>query len=167
VRLVGGRRLAAPPDPYQLTPRRLLLASEGRPISPAAVDFAARVAEAAKADIRVFSVARVWGTGLGLPMPGLLPSKHEWDEQREIVTRAVRALRKRGLSAQGHVLGTRRAARRILSEAARLECDAIVMGADAPRPWLVADFMWSQEPYRVARRSRLPVYLVREDREAQ
>jgi len=163
VRLLGGRRNAAPPDPSQLSIGRILLASEGREISAAAVDFAAGLAEAGKGEIRVFSVARVWGTGLGLPMPGLLPSKGEWDEQREIVTKAVRVLRRRGIRAQGHVLGTRRAARRILSEAERLGCDAVVMSADPARHWFVGDFMWSQEPQRVRRRATLPVYLVQED----
>ena len=33
-------------------------------------------------------------------------------------------------------------------------------GADPPRHWFVADFVWAQEPYRVRRRARLPVYLV-------
>jgi hypothetical protein len=34
------------------------------------------------------------------------------------------------------------------------------MGADSPRSWVIRDFMWSQEPYRVKRRADLPVYLV-------
>ena len=37
--------------------------------------------------------------------------------------------------------------------------DAIVMGTDRDRG-MVGDFMWSQEPHRVARRSRIPVHLV-------
>ncbi len=36
------------------------------------------------------------------------------------------------------------------------------MGADRDRGKL-GDFMWSQEPYRVSHRSRVPVYLVRVD----
>ena len=34
------------------------------------------------------------------------------------------------------------------------------MGADPPRSRLVADLMWGQEPYRVKRRSTVPVHLV-------
>jgi hypothetical protein len=34
------------------------------------------------------------------------------------------------------------------------------MGADPPRGRLLADFIWSQEPYRVRRRADVPVYLV-------
>jgi nucleotide-binding universal stress UspA family protein len=144
------------PDPATAGVRRVLLASEGRAIPKRAVDYAARFG----APVHVFSVARVWGTSLGLPNPGLLPTRKEWDEQRKRVTTAVKALRRRGIEADGHVLGTRKATKRIVGEAERLGCDAIVMAADPPRGRLVADFMWSQEPYRVRRRAKIPVYLV-------
>ena len=36
------------------------------------------------------------------------------------------------------------------------------MGGDRDRG-LVGDFIWAHEPYRVARRARIPVYLVRRD----
>jgi nucleotide-binding universal stress UspA family protein len=144
------------PDPAAAGVRRVLLASEGRAIPKRAVDYAARFG----APVHVFSIARVWGTSLGLPNPGLLPTRKEWDEQRKLVTTAVKALRRRGVEADGHVLGTRKATRRIVGEAERLGCDAIVMAADPPRGRLVADFMWSQEPYRVRRRAKIPVYLV-------
>ena len=161
--LIGGRRKSAPPDPSSVTATRILLASEGRVIPPGAVEAAARLAKQSSAPVRVFSVARIWGSGLGLPMPGLLPSKGEWDQQRDLVIQAVRALRKQGLEADGHVLATRKATKRIVSEAERLGCDVIVMAADAPRPWLLADWMWSQEPYRVRRRAKIPVLLVQEE----
>lgn len=152
-----------PPDPDTLAIRRVLLASEGRPIPRAAVDYAARIARPYKAPVHVFSVARVWGSAFGLPSPGLLPTKREWDEQRGIVADAVHALKRRGLAAKGHVVGTRKATKRIVGEATRLGCDAIVMAADAPRNRLLADMMWSQEPYRVRRRAKVPVYLVPPD----
>jgi len=137
----------------------VLLASDGRAIPDAAVAFAARLAK----DVHVFSIARVWGTSLGLPNPGLLPSKREWDEQRAVVADAVKALTRRGVKAQGHVLATRKATKRIVGEAQRLRCDVIVMAADPPRNRFLADLMWSQEPYRVRRRARVPVYLVPRD----
>ena len=108
----------------------------------------------------MFCVVRVWGTGLGLPNPGLMPTKHEWDAQRAVVGDAVKALEERGVKATGHVLATRKATKRILGEAERLGCGAIVMAADAPRNRILADLMWSQEPYRVRRRAQVPVYLV-------
>ena len=87
----------------------MLLASEGRTIPDAAVEFAVRLAKAGGGRVHVFSIARVWGTSLGLPNPGLLPSKREWDEQRAVVADAVKALKRRGVKAQGHVLATRKA----------------------------------------------------------
>ena len=108
----------------------------------------------------MFSVARVWGTSFGLPNPGLLPTKREWDEQRALVEDAVRRLKKRGVKAQGHVLATRKTTKRIVSEAERLGCGVIVMAADEPRNRFLADLMWSQEAYRVRRRASVPVVLV-------
>ena len=49
---------------------------------------------------------------------------------------------------------------RQLGEAKRLGCEAIVMAADPPRNRVLADLMWSQEPYRVKRRAKVPVYVV-------
>ncbi len=138
----------------------MLLASEGRRIPESAIEFAARIARPARAPVHVFSVARVYGTAFGIPSPGLLPTRREWDEQRALVTAAVKALKKQGLEASGHVVGTRKATKRIVGEADRLGCDAIVMAADPPRNRVLADMMWSQEPYRVRRRARVPVYLV-------
>jgi nucleotide-binding universal stress UspA family protein len=147
------------PEPGTVAVDRVLLASEGRPISAAAVELAARLAKQGGGKVHVFSVARVWGSGLGLPNPGLLPSKGEWDVQKDVVRDAVEALKRLGIDATGQVLATRKATKRILREAARLECGAIVMGADAPRNRVVADLMWSQEPYRVQRKAEVPVYI--------
>ena len=156
-------RVQEPPDPGTLVLKSLMLASEGRPIAPSAVDFAAQLAGRTNAAVHVLSIARVWGTAFGLPNPGLLPSKREWEEQRRLVADAVTALRERGIDATGQVLGTRSPAKRILAEADRRRCGAIVMSADPPRPWLIANLLWSQEPYRVRQRSRIPVYLVAAD----
>jgi nucleotide-binding universal stress UspA family protein len=125
------------------------------------VDLAARIAERSNAPVHVFSIARVWGTSFGFPNPGLLPTKKEWDRQYELVRKAVARLRRKGIEADARVIGTRAAAKRILQEAKRLNCDAIVMGADPPKHALVRDFSWGQEPYRVrAKAAGLPVYLV-------
>ncbi len=158
-------RQPEPPDPSTLDVRRILLASEGREIPPRAIEFAARIAGRSQARVQVFSIARVYGTSFGFPNPGLLPTRHEWDEQRRLVAAAVKALKKHGLEASGHVVGTRKATKRIVEEAERLDCDVIVMAADPARNRLVADLMWSQEPYRVRRRARIPVYLVPRDRD--
>ena len=138
----------------------ILLATEGREISPRAVDIAANMATTA---VSVVSIARVHGVAFGLQTPGLMPTRAEWQEQRDLVAKAVNALRKRGLDARGHVVGTRKATKTILAEATQKGCEAIVMAADEPRNRLLADFIWSQEPHRVGRRAKMPVYLVTED----
>ena len=160
---IGGRQLAPPPDPSTLEIRRVLIASEGRPISRRVIDCAAGLATSGggrKASVHVFSVARIYGTSLGMPMPGLLPTRQEWDAQRELVADAVRALKRRGLRSEGHVVATRNATKNILKTAQKHYCDVIVMAADPPRHGLLGDFMWSQEAYRVQRKSPVPVYLV-------
>jgi nucleotide-binding universal stress UspA family protein len=138
---------------------RILLASEGREIPDAAI---ARVVELAQpgASVRVFSIARVHGTAFGMPSPGLLPTKKEWADQRELVDKAIKRLNGKGLAAEGHVLGTRNATKKILQEATQHECQAIVMAADPDRNRIVGTAMWSQEPQRVRRKARLPVFLV-------
>jgi nucleotide-binding universal stress UspA family protein len=139
--------------------KRILLASEGRPVPDAAI---ARVVQLAQpgASVRVFSIARVHGTAFGMPTPGLLPTKAEWAAQRDLVDEAIKRLKRKGLAAEGHVLGTRNATKKILQEASQHECQAIVMAADPDRNRVVGNVMWSQEPQRVRRKARLPVFLV-------
>jgi nucleotide-binding universal stress UspA family protein len=141
---------------------RILLATEGRAISDAAIARVAELADDSGARVRVMSIARVHGVAFGFPNPGLMPTKQELAEQREIVASAIKRLKRRGLPASGRVLGTRKATKRILEEAARQECEAIVMAADADRNRVVGDMLWSQEPQRVRRRAKLPVFLVEE-----
>lgn len=147
---------AEPPVQFE----RILLASEGRPIPDAAIDRAVELVRPADGSVRVFSIARVHGTAFGLQTPGLLPTKAEWAEQRKIVDAAVKRLERKGLDADGHVVGTRKSTKRILQEAKFAGCDAIVMAADADRGRITGDLLWSQEPQRVRRRAKIPVFLV-------
>jgi nucleotide-binding universal stress UspA family protein len=141
----------------------ILLASEGRPISEAAIRRVTELAASSAASVRVFSIARVHGVSFGMPNPGLLPTRAEWKEQHEIVAKAVKRLRRKGLKADGQVVGTRKSTKRIIQEAAITKCEAIVMSADPDRNVLIRDMLWSQEPQRVRRRAKLPVYLVVDD----
>jgi nucleotide-binding universal stress UspA family protein len=156
-------------DPLPISPsegpfERILLASEGRPFSNAAIARVIELAKPADASVRVFSIARIHGVSFGMQMPGLLPTKAEWAEQRDIVNRAVKRLERKGIDADGHVVGTRKSTKRIIQEAEFAGCDAIVMGADPDRNRVQGDFMWSQEPQRVRRKAKkIPVFLVLED----
>ncbi len=110
--------------------------------------------------IHIITIARIWGVSLGFPNPWLLPSKQEWAQQRENIAEAIAALKSLGHDATGVVAATRAPAKRINAEAARLGCEAIVMGSDPRRHWLLTDFYWSQEPYRVKKRAKRHVELV-------
>jgi nucleotide-binding universal stress UspA family protein len=150
----------AEPTPEQSRFRRILLASEGRAIPPAAVARAVELAKPTGASVHVFTIARIHGTSFGMPTPGLMPTKKEWADQREIVSKTIRRLERKGIEADGHVLGTRNATKKILAEAREKGCDAIVMAADPDRNRVTGNMMWSQEPQRVMRKAKLPVYLV-------
>ncbi len=153
------RKAPPPPDPSTLTIQRLMVASEGREIAYPVLVRAMELARPGKARVFVMTIARVWGTSLGFPNPGLQPTKSEWDEQRLIARRAVESFEKAGFEATALVLATRRPRKRYLQEAKARNMDAIVMGCD-PSRGMLGDFAWSQEPQRVARRAPIPVYLV-------
>jgi nucleotide-binding universal stress UspA family protein len=140
----------------------VLLATEGRPIPKATVERAAELAHEADGPVHVFAVARMYGVGFGLPNPWLRPNATEWQDQRDNIAQAIALLERRGVEADGNILGTRKATKRIVGEAERLGCTAIVMAADPPLNRFVSNLMWSQEPYRVQRRARVPVHLVTE-----
>ena len=152
------------PSPAEGPFERILLASEGRPFSDAAIARVVELAKPSDASVRVFTIARVHGVAFGMQSPGLLPTKAEWAEQRSIVNKAVKRLERKGIEADGHVVGTRKSTKRILQEAEFAGCDAIVMGADPDRNRVIGDFSWSQEPQRVRRKAKkIPVFLVFEE----
>ncbi|MDR2874574.1 MAG: universal stress protein [Methylobacillus sp.] len=141
-------------------PPKVLIASEGRKISDDAIELAARMMrDQQDAEVRVLTVARLWGSSLGFPNPGLRPTKSEMAEQEENVSSAINRLEKLGIDANGTIVTTRNPCRAILKEAKRRGSTAIIMGADPRRSWL-GTFLWSQEPYRVSKTSNIPVHLV-------
>ncbi|MDR2219249.1 MAG: universal stress protein [Methylobacillus sp.] len=141
-------------------PPKVLIASEGRQISDDVIDLAARMMRGQQdAEVRVLTVARLWGSSLGFPNPGLRPTKGEMAVQEEIISSAINRLEKLGLEANGTIVTTRNPCRAILKEAKRRGTTAIIMGADPRRKWF-GSFLWSQEPYRVSKTSNIPVHLV-------
>lgn len=155
-RLFGRRRR----DPVKPGTYSVLVASEGRRFTQEAIDLAERLARDKGGQVRVITVARLWGSSFGLPNPGLRPTRREMAEQQENVAWAIERLEERGLSADGHIVVTRDACNSILREVKRLGCEAIVMHADPRRPALIGSFMWSQAPYRIKRRAPVPLHLV-------
>ena len=147
-------------DALGLRPKSILLASEGRRFSPAAIAAATSLANSAGGSIEILTIARIWGTGFGLPNPGLLPNSREWQEQRDNAASAQAALKQNGIGAAAEVLAARNAAKQILRVAKAKHCDLIIMAADKLRHPIISGLLWSQEPHRVRRLASIPVFLV-------
>ncbi len=103
----------------------MLLASPGRPFSGQAVDTA--VTMAGGQPIRVLTIAKIYGTALGLQNPWLLPSKREMQEQRDIVADAIQWIKRRGGRAQGEVVATRDNAKTFIRAARRYSVRYVVL----------------------------------------
>jgi hypothetical protein len=84
--------------------------------------------------VAVVSIARIYGSSLGLPTPGLLPTRKEMDEQRALVTKAIDSLERTGVEAWGQVATTRRYAKAIAQAArARGVNHVLVVTPEVPR----------------------------------
>ena len=86
-------------------PATVLLASTNGPFSPAAIRLAGKTA--GRTPVAVVVITRIHGYALGIPNPGLLPTRKEQDAAAEAVADAVRALKKLGITADGQVAATR------------------------------------------------------------
>lgn len=84
----------------------VLIATVGLPIPPAALRRAMELSRGRP--VAVISIARIYGSSMGLPNPGLLPTRNEMDEQRALVATAVEELEQAGIEAWGQVAATRR-----------------------------------------------------------
>jgi nucleotide-binding universal stress UspA family protein len=139
-----------------------MLASTGSPIDPVVVDRTAQLVAELGTDrpvqIIVISVARIWGTALGLPNPGLYPHKREWDEQREIAGAAAEELRRRGFVAKTKVVASRHAGKTVARWAEFLGCRAIVVGAPEVTTW--ERWLRGDEPRDVAQKTSIPVHTI-------
>jgi nucleotide-binding universal stress UspA family protein len=148
----------SPADMSQAAAPRLpsiLLASPGGAFERSVVDHAATLARSPRSFVHVLSIARIWGTGLGIQHPGLFPTKREWQAQLEIVGDAVSRLKHAGLEARGGVIASRNPSKVITRQAARLQCSAIVIGW-RPLSWWMT-YLLQDEVWWVQRRSKVPV----------
>ncbi len=94
----------------------VLIASNGEKIPGAAIRQALRMA--AGDPVAVMTIARIYGSAYGLPNPGLMPTRKEMAEQKEIVQRAVSAIEKAGSQAWGQLAASRRPSKTIAQAAA-------------------------------------------------
>ncbi len=106
----------------------------------------------------MISIARIWGTSLGLQHPGLYPTKVEWKEQADIVQQAIRRLKREGLEADGRVVGSRHPSKVIAREAQMRGSRAIVIGRRPVSPILA--LLLQDEVRWLVWRAQVPVVAV-------
>jgi hypothetical protein len=94
----------------------LIAAPMGDPIPAAAVKAALDLSGGEA--VAVVTVARIYGSSLGLPNPGLMPTRKEMTEQKNQVEKAIRMIEKSGSTAWGQVAASRKPVKTI-AEAAR------------------------------------------------
>jgi nucleotide-binding universal stress UspA family protein len=119
--LFGRRRF----DPQPTAPAAVLLATAGEPFSKAAIRRAADLAGGEP--VAVLAILKVYGSALGLPNPGLLPTRKEREQQFAVVSRAIAELERRGCTVDGQIAATRSAGRTIAKVARRRQARHVVM----------------------------------------
>lgn len=103
----------------------VLIASNGEKIPGAAVRQALRISGGRP--VAVVAIARIYGSSLGLPNPGLMPTRKEMDEQKSIVQQAVAAIEKGGSEAWGQIAATRRPSKTIAQAAAARDVQHVLV----------------------------------------
>jgi hypothetical protein len=111
----------------------VLIASVGVPIPSAVIRTAVQLSEGGP--VAVISIARIYGSSLGLPNPGLMPTKKEMAEQRALVAKAVSRLERSGVEAWGQVAATRRFAKTIAGAARARGAQHVLVVAPETARW--------------------------------
>jgi nucleotide-binding universal stress UspA family protein len=83
--------------------------------------------------VTVIATVRIHGSGLGVPHPGLLPTRQERERGEQSVRAAVTALRELGVAADGQIVITRNAVRAIARAARSRGARTVVVGLPGPR----------------------------------
>ena len=94
----------------------VLIATNGETVPGAVIRQAVRLSRGEP--VAVVSIARIYGSSFGLPNPGLMPTRKEMAEQREIVEATVTKLERAGVEAWGQIAASRRPAK-TMAEAAQ------------------------------------------------
>lgn len=117
--LTHGTRAPVEPSP-------VLLVTAERAVSRGALRRAADLA-GGDGPVTVIAIARMHGSGLGAPHPGLLPTQQEREQGRRIVATAMSALEEMGARTLGSVVITRTPGRAIARAARARGARAIVL----------------------------------------
>lgn len=136
----------------------ILLAGDAKEFPRSLLEEAARLARVHGTTVYVLQLMRIWGTGLGVPHPGLMPNKQEKEVALQTVRDATAYFAKHHVAIDQHrITATRNPVKTILREAKRIDAERIVM-VRAPkgrlRPVIATDYG------RITRRAHVPVDLI-------
>ena len=152
-----GAAKAAPrrfPDP----PRRVLLVTVAHAPEPELVQRTLELAGPEHAKITVLGVAKIYGTSLGLPHPGLQPNRIEWQIVRDGVEEAADELRAHGFEVRVGLTRARNIPKMVAKWVQARNFHAVVVSApDKPRWRALVEGDLARE---ITRRSGVPVHAV-------
>ncbi len=107
----------------------VLIASNGFSIPAEAINKAIEMSGGEP--VAVVTIARIYGSAMGLPNPGLMPSRKEMSQQKAIVEVAVQALERKGVEAWGQIAASRKPVKTIVEVAkARSVRQVIIVRAE-------------------------------------
>jgi nucleotide-binding universal stress UspA family protein len=128
------------------------------PIDRKVIDRAIALATPEHARITVLGVARVYGTSLGFPNPGLQPNRFEIADLKEIVEGAAGALRAKGFEVRVAMSKSRNASKMIARWVIARNFHAVIVpDPDRPRWRQVVE---GDVAHEIGRRCGVPVYAV-------
>jgi len=120
-------------DPQPKQPARVLVAATANQIPADILRRAVSLSDGTS--VAVLSLARIHGYALGLPNPGLLPTRRELSEHAERVDRAVMVIEKTGATGWGQVTAARNEARAIVRAARARGARHVVLVAPLQPRW--------------------------------
>lgn len=110
--------------------------------------------------VHVVSIARIWGTSLGLPNPGLYPNRIEIEDQRNIVDTASAAVRRQGFEVKSRILSARNPAKAIAIYAESIRATAVVLGDPAHDAKRWEHLLKGHDARDLIRKTTIPVHTV-------
>jgi hypothetical protein len=106
----------------------------GDPIPPSAIR--AALVRSAGGPVAVVTIARIYGSSMGLPNPGLMPTRKEMEAQKGQVEKTLRQIEKGGGEAWGQVAASRKPVKTIAQAAkARRVHHVIVVRTPHTKKW--------------------------------
>jgi hypothetical protein len=103
----------------------LIAAPMGDPMPASAVKRAIELSGGTA--VAVVTVARIYGSAYGLMNPGLLPTRKEMDAQKAQVSKAISLIERRGVTAWGQIVATRKPAKAIAAVAAARDARHVIV----------------------------------------